>query len=119
MAGVPRIIPFARRLALAACALLLAAAHADARAAHRHKQKPHHAPAQIEEYTGKPNPPGPIRFTDTRIEPIAWANVEGWAGDDHAAALATFLASCRAVVGSAKSSRETRPVSPALVDGGR
>jgi membrane-bound lytic murein transglycosylase A len=92
----------------------LLAGDAGARTAHPHKHKAHQAPS--EEFTGKPNPPGPIRFPDSRIEPVAWSSIEGWAGDDHAAALATFLASCRAVVGSAKSSRDTRPVYPALVD---
>jgi membrane-bound lytic murein transglycosylase A len=116
MAGAPRITRFARLLGLAACALLPTVTHADARAAHPHKHKAHHAPGPAEEFTGKPNPPGPIRFPDSRIEPLDWTNVEGWAGDDHAAALATFLASCRAVVGSAKSSRDTRPVYAALVD---
>src|SRR5258705_4161012 len=93
---------------------LLAGHDADARAGRPHKHKAHHAPA--EEFTGKPNPPGPIRFPDSRIEPVTWSGIEGWAGDDHVAALATFLASCRAVVGSAKSSRDTRPVYPALVE---
>jgi membrane-bound lytic murein transglycosylase A len=114
MAGGPRIIRFVCLLGLAACALLLTAAHADARAARPHKHKAHQAPA--EEFTGKPNPPGPIRFPDSRIEPVAWTNIEGWVADDHAAALTTFLASCRALVGSAKSSRDTRPVYPALVE---
>ena len=101
---------------LVLCALL-AGGGADARRAyHPHKPKPHHPPPRTEEFTGKPNPPGPIRFPDSRIEPAAWANIEGWVGDDHVSALATFLASCRALVGSAKSSRDTRPVYPALVD---
>jgi membrane-bound lytic murein transglycosylase A len=116
VAGAPRITRFARLLGLAACALLPTAIQADARAARPHQHKAHHAPAPAEEFTGKPNPPGPIRFPDSRIEPVAWSNVEGWTGDDHAAALTTFLASCRALVGSAKSSRDTRPVYPALVD---
>ena len=58
-------------------------------------------------------PPGPIRF-DTRFEPVAFGDIDGWAEDDHAAAYGAFLASCRAIVGSAKSPRDTRPVYPAL-----
>ena len=117
MAGAPRITRFARFLSLLACTLLPTATQADARALRPHQHKAHRAPAaEAEEFAGKPNPPGPIRFPDSRIEPAAWANIEGWAGDDHAAALATFLASCRALVGSAKSSRDTRPVYPALVE---
>jgi membrane-bound lytic murein transglycosylase A len=107
----------ARCIAVLVLGALLAGGGADARRAHQpHNHKTHRAPAPAEEFTGKPNPAGPIRFPDSRIEPVAWANIEGWAGDDHAGALATFLASCRAVVGSAKSSRDTRPVYPALVD---
>ena len=104
----------ARCIAVLVLCAQLAGGDADARTAHPHKHKAHHAPA--EEFTGKPHPPGPIRFPDSRIEPVTWTSIEGWAGDDHAAALATFLASCRAVVGSAKSSRDTRPVYPALVE---
>lgn len=99
---------------LALCCLLAADEDAEARRAHRAKVRP--APAPVSEFTGKPNPPGPIRFPDTRFEPVAWSEIDGWAADDHAAAFATFLASCRPVVGSAKVSRDTRPVYPALVE---
>ena len=37
----------------------------------------------------------PIKFADTQYEPVGWADLDGWAGDDHAAAFATFLTSCR------------------------
>jgi membrane-bound lytic murein transglycosylase A len=96
------------------CGLLGADQDAEARRAHKAKARP--APAQAAEFTGKPNPPGPIRFPDTRFEPVAFSAIDGWAADDHAAAFATFLASCRAVVGSARTSRDTRPVYPALVE---
>jgi len=39
----------------------------------------------------------PIRFPDTQYEPVEWSDLDGWAGDDHAAAFSTFLASCRAL----------------------
>ncbi len=97
------------------CCLLAADQDAEARRAH-HRAKPKAPPPLAAEFTGKPNPPGPIRFPDTRFEPVAWSEIDGWAADDHAAAFTTFLASCRAVVGSAKGSRDTRPVYPALVD---
>jgi len=99
---------------LALCCLLVADEDAEARRAHRAKVRP--LPAPVSEFTGKPNPPGPIRFSDTRFEPVAFDAVDGWAADDHAAAFTTFLASCRPIVGSAKVSRDTRPVYPALVE---
>src|SRR4051794_28225302 len=105
---------FGRVAALALCCLLVADEDAAARRAHRVKARP--APISIPEFTGKPNPPGPIRFPDTRLEPVAFAAIEGWAADDHAAAFATFLASCRALIGGAKGSRDARPVHAGLVE---
>ncbi len=40
---------------------------------------------------------GPVKFPDTQYEPVEWPELPGWAGDDHAAAFATFLDSCRAL----------------------
>jgi membrane-bound lytic murein transglycosylase A len=39
----------------------------------------------------------PIRFPDTQYEPVDWADLDGWTSDDHEAAFATYLASCRAL----------------------
>jgi len=99
---------------LALCCVLVSDQDADARRAHRAKHR--HVPASVSEYLGKPNPSGPIRFPDTRFEPLAWGELDGWAVDDHAAAFAAFMASCRAVVAGAKASRDTRPVYSALVE---
>jgi membrane-bound lytic murein transglycosylase A len=104
---------FARVAALALCLVLVADQDADARRMHRTKSRP---AAPVSEFTGKPNPPGPMRWADTRFEPVAWSAIDGWAADDHTAAFATFLASCRALVGGARSARDTRPVYPALLD---
>jgi membrane-bound lytic murein transglycosylase A len=38
---------------------------------------------------------GPIVFPDTQYEPVEWADLQGWTSDDHAAAFAAFLGSCR------------------------
>ena len=114
MAAVRHARGFGRLAALALCCLLAADEDASARRAYKPKAKP--APAPLSEFTGKPNPPGPIRFPDTRFEPVAFSSLDGWAADDHAAAYATFQTSCRALVASAKSSRDTRPVYPALVE---
>ncbi len=32
-----------------------------------------------------------VKIPNTQIEPVAWAEIDGWAEDDHAAAFATFL----------------------------
>src|SRR4051812_3839581 len=105
---------FGRVAAVALCCVLVADQDADARRVRRTKSR--HAPAPVSEFTGKPNPPGPMRWADTRFEPVAWSAIDGWGADDHAAAFATFLTSCRALVGSAKTARDTRPVYPALVE---
>src|SRR4029077_7179746 len=39
--------------------------------------------------------PEPLRLPNTAIEPIEWNALNGWKADDHAAAFATFLTSCR------------------------
>ncbi len=49
----------------------------------------------------------PIKFPDTQYEPVDWAKLDGWANDDHAAAFAAFLTSCRALNGERKPGRET------------
>src|SRR3954470_18102515 len=105
---------FGRVAAVALCCVLVADQDADARRVHRTKSR--RAPTPVSEFTGKPNPPGPMRWADTRFEPVAWSAIDGWAADDHAAGFTTFLASCRALIGSAKSARDTRPVYPALLD---
>src|SRR5215212_814400 len=99
---------------LALGCLLVADDDAEAWRAHRAKVK--RPPAPVSEFMNKPNPPGPMRWADTRFEPVAWDAIDGWAADDHAAAFATFQASCRPIVGSAKTSRDTRPVYPALLE---
>ena len=115
MAALRHARGFGRVGVLVLCGLLGADQDAEARRAHRGKiKKP--PPAEISEFTGKPNPPGPIRFPDTRFEPVAWDELDGWAADDHAAAFAAFLTSCRPIVGSARVSRDTRPLYPALVE---
>jgi len=37
----------------------------------------------------------PIIFRDTQYEPVDWADLDGWNSDDHAAAFAAFVTSCR------------------------
>src|SRR5581483_6260639 len=58
----------------------------------------------------------PLKFPETQYEPLDWADLDGWANDDHAAAFATFLASCRALEGKRPPSRVMAEVTAALKD---
>jgi membrane-bound lytic murein transglycosylase A len=59
---------------------------------------------------------GPIVFPDTQYEPLEWADLDGWAGDDHAAAFAAFLESCRTLQNRHRQSRELTAIPAALKD---
>ena len=41
----------------------------------------------------------PLKLPGSQYEPVEWADLDGWANDDHAAAFATFLTSCRVLGG--------------------
>ena len=58
--------------------------------------------------------PEPLWFPDTALEPIEWSALKGWSADDHVAALATFLSSCRSLLGSSPGPVEKRPMYVAL-----
>jgi membrane-bound lytic murein transglycosylase A len=58
--------------------------------------------------------PEPLRLPDSALEPIDWYALDGWAVDDHAAAFATFLVSCRPMLRTIKPQGETRPMYFAL-----
>jgi membrane-bound lytic murein transglycosylase A len=55
-----------------------------------------------------------LRVPDSQLEPIEWHSIEGWAKDDHAAAYATFLASCGPLLATVAPDSETRPMYYAL-----
>ena len=57
-----------------------------------------------------------VKFPNTQLEPLAWSAIDGWADDDHVAAFATFLNSCKAIVRRTKVARERRPVLDALYE---
>jgi membrane-bound lytic murein transglycosylase A len=48
-----------------------------------------------------------LKFANSQYEPVAWSDLDGWAGDDHRAAFAAFLASCRAKPGKQGPANET------------
>jgi membrane-bound lytic murein transglycosylase A len=58
----------------------------------------------------------PIKFPDSQYEPVDWADLDGWTTDDHAAAFASFLASCRAINSQRQSSRQATTINDALKD---
>ena len=47
-----------------------------------------------------------VKFPNTQLEPIEWSRLEGWAADDHAAAFATFMNSCNAILGGPPGQRD-------------
>jgi membrane-bound lytic murein transglycosylase A len=57
-------------------------------------------------------PPEPLRIPNAALEPAGWNDLNGWIGDDHASAFATFQASCRPIVRSKVD--DDRPVRAAL-----
>ena len=56
----------------------------------------------------------PLRLPDSALEPIDWNALVGWAADDHAAAFATFLVSCRPMLRTIPPQGEARPMYFAL-----
>jgi membrane-bound lytic murein transglycosylase A len=59
---------------------------------------------------------GPIVFPDTQYEPLDWADLDGWTSDDHAAAFAAFLESCRTSQNRRRQPRELAAIPAALKD---
>jgi len=58
--------------------------------------------------------PEPLRLPNTAIEPIEWNALNGWKADDHAAALATFLTSCRPLLRASVREGDKHPMYLAL-----
>jgi membrane-bound lytic murein transglycosylase A len=58
--------------------------------------------------------PEPLRLPNTAIEPIEWNGLNGWEADDHAAAFATFLTSCRPLLRASVREGDMRPMYLAL-----
>src|SRR6516165_8884007 len=58
--------------------------------------------------------PEPVRPPKTAIEPIEWNALNGWETDDHTAAFATFLTSCRPLLRSSVQEGDKRPMYLAL-----
>jgi membrane-bound lytic murein transglycosylase A len=56
----------------------------------------------------------PLKLPGTQYEPATWAQIDGWADDDHDAAFATFLQSCKAISQGEEKQRDNQPMFGAL-----
>ena len=78
---------------------------------HRKSELETPAPAIFGPSTAQPEP---LWLPDTALEPIEWSALKGWPADDHVAALATFLSSCRPLLRRSLHEGEKRPMYAAL-----
>lgn len=60
-------------------------------------------------------PAEPGRVGDARLEPVAFTELSGWPGDDHAAAFAVFRRTCAALAAGQPSLRPAAAIAPDLV----
>ena len=65
-------------------------------------------------FAASPLAAAPLKLPNTAFESVLWTGIDGWASDDHKAAYATFLASCRAIVRNKNPAKDPRPVYRAL-----
>lgn len=56
----------------------------------------------------------PFKIPNAQLEPVPWTEIGGWSMDDHAAAFATFLNSCKVIVRGTPSNRVGQPFYAAL-----
>jgi membrane-bound lytic murein transglycosylase A len=57
----------------------------------------------------------PLQVPDTQLEPVAWSELEGWAGDDHVVAFKAFRTGCKPLL-SRRTASDRRPIYLALRD---
>ena len=55
----------------------------------------------------------PFKLADSQLEPVKWADLDGWSGDDHLAAFAAYQASCQ-TFRKIKQPSDDRPIYNAL-----
>jgi membrane-bound lytic murein transglycosylase A len=51
-----------------------------------------------------------VRIPNAEAEPLTFAALDGWRGDDHAAAFGAFLKSCKAILHASPATRAARPM---------
>jgi membrane-bound lytic murein transglycosylase A len=52
----------------------------------------------------------PLGAPDSQLEPVQWADLDGWAADDHAAAFSTFRQSCAPFLARKRPPSDPRPI---------
>ena len=72
-----------------------------------HKARHHHE--------ARSHPPM-FKLRHAQVQPLTFADLNGWTDDDQAAAFKAYLNSCRAILGGAKAVRGARPMYGALYD---
>ena len=55
---------------------------------------------------------GSLKIPTAALEPVSWGDLDGWVGDDHASAFATFYASCRPIMRAAALRAEVTQIHP-------
>jgi membrane-bound lytic murein transglycosylase A len=56
----------------------------------------------------------PFKMAETQFVPVTYSEIPGWSADDHDAAFVAFVKSCRAILRSSASARESKPMLAAL-----
>jgi membrane-bound lytic murein transglycosylase A len=114
----PAFVPL-RGLLLVVPAVAMFALPETTKAQHYSSSPPRHsntqstAPVSGAKETGAVDPaPGPLRIPNAAVEPITWGDLDGWAGDDHASAFATFYTSCRPIVRASALRAEVAQIHP-------
>ena len=59
---------------------------------------------------GKPAAAHEMKFRHAQVETLSFAKLDGWKNDDQAAAFATYLKSCSAILQGSRAMRAARPV---------
>ena len=55
-------------------------------------------------------PAGALSVRNAKLATLSFSALDGWRDDDQAAAFATFLNSCRAILNANKTMRSARPI---------
>jgi membrane-bound lytic murein transglycosylase A len=105
-----------RRLSLLAAAAfgLAVGWHGESDAAPKAKEKVPAIKAAAAAKAKKAKGPRGVSVSNSQLEPVDWNKIDGWAEDDHLAAFAAYLTSCKAILRSPQTQRDARPMLAAL-----